>query len=280
MNPLRAAALACAALAVLAVTALIVVWGISEREMHLPREAPLVALRPATAPDLAEGGRMARIIGCLEGCHGRNGEGGHEEIEGIVRHVAPTLSQVLPDYTDDELVRLVRYGVKRDGKSAVGMISYTFWALGDQDLANIMAFLRGLPPAPAMERTLELSWRGRWSLVTGEWKVSSEQVEQDRPQWGNLPQPTPVERGRYLASVTCSECHGLDFHGNALEKAPTLAVIGAYSEEQFRHLIRTAEGLGGRTLDPNMRWVADAPFADAEIVAIYRFLRQYHGFAP
>ena len=280
MKPLRAVALACAALAVLAVTALIVVWGISEREMHLPREAPLVALSPATPPDLAEGGRMARIIGCLEGCHGRNGEGGHEEIEGIVRHVAPTLSQVLPDYTDDELVRLVRYGVKRDGKSAVGMISYTFWALGDQDLANVMAFLRRLPSAPAMERTLDLTWRGRWSLVTGEWKVSSEQVEQDRPQWGNLPQPTPVERGRYLASVTCSECHGLDFHGNALEKAPTLAVIGAYSEEQFRHLIRTAEGLGGRTLDPNMRWVADAPFADAEIVAIYRFLRQYHGFAP
>ena len=43
MNPLRAVALACAALAVLAVTALIVVWGISEREMHLPREAPLAA---------------------------------------------------------------------------------------------------------------------------------------------------------------------------------------------------------------------------------------------
>ncbi len=280
MNPLRAVALACAALAVLAVTALVVVWGISEHEMRLQREAPLVALRPATAPDLAEGGRMARIIGCLEGCHGRNGEGGHEEIEGIVRHVAPTLSQVLADYTDDELVRLVRYGVKRDGKSAVGMISSTFWALGDQDLVNVIAYLRRLPSVPAMERTLELTWRGRWSLATGEWKVSSEQVERDRPQWGNLPQTTPVERGRYLSSVTCSECRGLDFRGNALEKAPTLAVIAAYSEEQFRHLIRSAEGLGGRTLDPNMRWVADAPFTDDEVVAIYRFLRQYHGAAP
>jgi hypothetical protein len=57
--------------------------------------------------------------------------------------------------------------VKRDGKSAVGMISYTFWALGDQDLGNVIAHLRRLPPAPAMERTLELSWRGRWSRGSG-----------------------------------------------------------------------------------------------------------------
>ena len=129
-----------------------------------------------------------------------------------------------------------------------------------------------------MAHALQLSWRGRWSLVTGRWKVSSEQVERGRPQWGNLPQRTPFERGRYLASVTCSECHGLDFNGNALERAPSLAIVGAYSGEQFRHLMRTAEPLGGRELDPNMRWVADAPFTDAEIGGIYRFLREYHGF--
>lgn len=280
MKPLRVFGLTCCALGALAATALVVVWGISEYEIHRQREAPLLTLRAATAPDLAEGRRMARIIGCLEGCHGRNGEGGHEEIEGIVRHVAPTLPAVLAGYSDEELVRLVRYGVKRDGRSAVGMISYTFWALGDQDLGNVIAYLRRLPPGPVMERTLELTWRGRWSLVTGAWKVSSEQVERGRPQWGNLPQTTPLERGRYLASVTCSECHGLDFRGNALERAPSLAIVGAYSAEQFRHLIRTARGLGERELDPNMRWVADAPFTDAEVDALYVFLRQYHGFAP
>ena len=279
-KPFRVIATLCITPLLAVAIALGAVWGLSEREIHRQREAPLQALHPATPADHVEGKRMARIVGCLEGCHGKSGEGGHQEIEGIVRHTAPTLSQVLKDYNDAELARLVRYGVKRDGTSALGMASYTFWVLGDQDLANIIAALRQLPEAPAMAHALQLSWRGRWSLVTGEWKVSSEQVERDRPQWGNLPQTTPVERGRYLASVTCSECHGLDFRGIALEKAPTLAIIGAYSEEQFRHLIRTAEGLGGRTLDPNMRWVADAPFTDAEIVAIYRFLRQYHGFAP
>lgn len=268
------------ALLLLPALALGVVWGISENEIQRQRDAPSQALRPAAPIDLVEGKRLARIVGCLEGCHGRTGEGGQEEIEGIVRHTAPALSPVLADYSDAELLSLVRYGVKRDGKSAVGMISYTFWALGDQDLANIFAALRQLPKAAPVERSLELTWRGRWSLATGAWKVSSEQVERDRPQWGNLPRNTPFERGRYLASVTCSECHGLDFGGNALERAPTLAIVGAYSAEQFSHLIRTARGLGERELDPNMRWVADAPFTDGEIGDLYAFLREHHGFTP
>lgn len=73
----------------------------------------------------------------------------------------------------------------------------------------MIARLRGLPPTPAVERSLSLTWRGR-----------------------------------YLASVTCSECHGLDFGGNTLERAPTLAIVGAYTAEQRSHLIRTARGIG------------------------------------
>ena len=276
----RRAGMVITTLALLAGAGLAAVWGLSEREIRVQREAPLLPVQHALPADPVEGERLARIVGCLDGCHGRDGEGGHEEIEGIIRHVAPTLSQVLPAYSDEELARLVRFGVKRDGRSAVGMTSYTFWALGDQDLANVIAALRRLPTVPAMERTLELSWRGRWSLVTGEWAVSSEQVERDRPRLGDIPRTTPAERGRYLASITCSECHGLDFQGNALERAPSLAIVGAYSAEQFLHLMRTAEPPGGRALDPNMRWVADAPFTDTEIGDLFQFLRSHHGFPP
>jgi cytochrome c553 len=198
----------------------------------------------------------------------------------MYRITAPTLSQVLPTYSDEELVRLIRYGVKRDGTSAVGMTSYTLWALGAQDLANIIAHLRRQPALPAIERQLQLTWHGRFGLLTGAWKVSSEQVDRSRPRWGDLPQPTPFERGRYLASVTCSECHGLDYRGDPLERGPSLAIIGAYSREQFLHLIRTAQPIGGRRLNENMQWVADAPFTDEEVGGIYEFLRVHHGFQP
>ena len=276
----RLAASVVASVAALAALGVGSIYGISEWKMRRQYDAPLVALRTDAPVNLVEGERMARIVGCWDGCHGRIGQGGHEEIEGIIRHTAPTLSQVLPLYSDEELARLVRYGLKRDGRSAIGMISYTFWALGDQDLANIIAHLRRQPTGPPVERKLELSWRGRLALATGEWKVSVEQVDRSRPRWGELPQTTAYERGRYIASVTCSECHGLDFTGNRLEQAPSLAILAMYSQEQFVHLMRTATPPGGRKLNDAMNWVANAPFTDAEIAGLYQFLRTHHGLKP
>lgn len=129
--------------AMLAVTLIAVAigatYGISEWKLQRRYEALLEPLRAKTAPDLVEGERMARSVGCWDGCHGRRAEGGYGQIKGILKHTAPTLSQVVPLYSDEELVRLIRYGLKRDGRSAVGITSYTFWALGDQDLSNIIA---------------------------------------------------------------------------------------------------------------------------------------------
>ena len=140
--------------------------------------------------------RMAKIVGCWAGCHGMEGEGGFETIEGIVRHTAPTLSQVIPLYRDDELVRLIRYGVKKDGTSAIGMISYTFWTLGDQDIANIIAHLRRQPARPPVPRELQLPFKGRLALATGEWGVSAQEVDRTIPRWGELPRDTSFARGR------------------------------------------------------------------------------------
>lgn len=277
---LRPVIVALAVAAVLAAAGIGAVYGLSEWTMRRTYEAPLIPLKASGTRDLAEGERMARLVGCWDGCHGRTGQGGHEEIRGIVRNTAPTLSDVLPAYSDDELVRLIRYGLKRDGTSAVGMTSYTFWALGDEDLANIIAHLRRQPKLPPVERKLELSWRGRLALATGDWEVSVEQVDRSRPRWGEMPQRTPFERGRYLASVICSECHGLDYDGNPLEGAPSLAILAVYSLDQFRHLMRTAQPASGRKLDENMRWVADAPFTDEEIAGLYQFLRSHHGLTP
>ena len=142
------------------------------------------------------------------------GEGGIERIEGIRSNTAPTLSQVLPGYRDAELARLVRYGVKRDGTSAIGMASYTWWPLGDQDLADIFAHLRSQPVRPAVPRELHLTFRGRLGLamrlesLSGAGRRSIHAVEVGF-------HARPAERGRCVASVVCSECHGLDFKAMA-----------------------------------------------------------------
>ena len=275
----RALVLCVATFASLVILSLATIYAISEWRLRRSYDAPLAPFRSRGPIDLAEGERMAKIVGCWAGCHGPQGEGGKEQIRGVVRHTAPTLSEVLPRYNDEELVRLIRYGVKRDGRSAVGMISYTFWSLSDEDLANIIAHLRRQPAAPPVPRNLELTARGRLALASGEWKVSAAQVDRTLPRWGELPQKTDFERGRYLASITCSECHGVDFRGNRLERAPSLAVISRYTPEDFRHLLRTGEAIGGRDLGLMSRVARSAfsLFTDEEISDIYTFLQKYHG---
>ena len=106
-----------AASAALVILSLGCVYGVSEWKMRRSYDAPLTPLRAAGPPDAVAGMHMAKLVGCWAGCHGKVGEGGFEKIEGIHKSAAPTLSQVLKQYTDEELVRLIRYGVKRDGTS-------------------------------------------------------------------------------------------------------------------------------------------------------------------
>ena len=273
---MRAFKVATFAVTALAALSLALLYGVSEWRIRRQHDAPLLPLRPAAPADPVAGLHMARVVGCWAGCHGPAGEGGTEVIEGTRRITAPTLSQVVPQYTDEELARLVRYGVKRDGRSAVGMNAGVLWPLGDQDLADIFAHLRSQPARPAIPRKRELSLRGRLGLVTGEWKVSADQVDVTVPRWGELPRTTSFERGRYLASIVCSECHGHDFNGYPLEGGPSLALLAIYDAGQFRSLLRTGKPIDGRDI-PKMSWMPDVGFTDSEIEDLYEFLRKHHG---
>ena len=96
------------------------------------------------------------------------------------------------------------------------------------------------------------------------------------PRWGELPRNTSFERGRYLASIVCTACHGLDFKGSAFESSPPLAIVVRYSAEQFRRLLRTGKPVDGRDIAA-MGWMPDVDFTDQEFAGLYVFLRAYHG---
>ena len=134
----------------------IVVYAASEWKIRRTYDIPLSRLQTDVEPDLAAGERMAKIVGCWAGRHDVRGEGGVEEIPGVRRITAPPLGSVIPYYTDAELVRLILHGVKRDNRSAIGMSSYTFWPLGDADIANIIHFLRSQPAAAEVERRRQI----------------------------------------------------------------------------------------------------------------------------
>jgi cytochrome c553 len=276
-RPTLATAVRRAAVVLLAAGALAAasLYAASEWRLRRRHDVPLARFAAPPGADSVEGRRLAILVGCLEGCHGREGEGGTMKVPGIVRATAPTLSAVLPQYGDAELVRLVRFGVKRDGTTALGMPSATFYPLGDADLRLLIGYLRQRPAVPPKPRTRDLELRGRVAIALGRWHTSADAVDPSRPRWGELPRRTPVERGRYLASIVCTECHGLDLRGDAYEGSPALGVVRAYRLDQFRHLLRTGEPISGRDLGLMSRTARRAfvHFTDDEVRDLYEYLR-------
>lgn len=252
------------------------VYAGSEWMVRRRHDIPLAPFAARTAAaDTVEGRRFAILAGCLQGCHGLAGEGGVQDAPGIFRASAPTLSAVLPQYSDPELVRLLRFGVMRDGKSALGMPSATFYPLSDDDLGLIIGHLRQLPAVTPKPRSRELRPLGRVALVLKKWHTSADAVDATRPRWGHHPRTTAVERGRYVASVVCAECHGQDLGGNEFMGSPALSVVRAYELNQFQQLMRTGEPVSGRKLGL-MRTVAIQALVhltDEEVSDLYEYLR-------
>ena len=260
-------------------------FGIAEWKLRRSHDIALVALKAEVeSPDTMEGERLSKIVGCWAGCHGKKGQGGSLDMDGYYSVTAPNLSSVVSNYSDEELARLIRFGVKKDGTSTLGMISYTFYPLGDRDLTNIIAHLRRQPLQPDVPRHKTITMAARIRLALGKWQVAADQIDVARPRWGESPRTTAFERGRYLASITCSECHGVDFRGsefedNTFDGGPSLALIAMYGQGEFRHLMRTGEPIGGRDLG-EMTWVARNGFIffkDQEIDDIRAFLQANHG---
>ena len=107
---------------------------------------------PTDAAAIAEGGRLARILGCHD-CHGEHLEGRLFFSEPHVADlVAPNLSRLVPSYSDAELARAIRHGIRRDGTGLFAMPSASFFHLSDEDLGRLIAYLRRQPRRDGDER--------------------------------------------------------------------------------------------------------------------------------
>jgi cytochrome c553 len=239
-------------------------------------EAPLEAVRvPADAAAREQGRLRARLVGCYNGCHGPEAEGKTWVDEPGLAHItAPNLTRLIPQYTDAELARLLRYGVRRDGTTAIDMPSYMFYHLSEGDLGALIAFMRSLPAREGPKRERTFSWKGRLELLIGEWPTSAGDVDRSRQRVGAQPATTSTERGRYIAMITCPECHGPDLEGYPGD-TPPLLIVAAYSFEEFTTLMRTGVAKGGRDagLMSYIGRTRTPTLTDQEVADLYAFLR-------
>lgn len=266
-----------AGIAILAVLAVVVLYGASEFLLRRTYDVALVPIAvPADAESVAEGRRLATIRGCSDGCHGKGVSGG-AFMDGPWYYggmVAPDLTRVAATHSDAELARVIRRGVRKNGRSTFGMPSTMFFHLTDADLGVIIAFLRSLPAGSGPETAIHFGPLARLELVRKPYYAYATEIERDAPWATEAELRGPQGRGRYLALTVCTECHGMNLEGSDDGSTPDLTVVGAYAPEDFAHLMRDGIAVGGREL-PMMSGIARVRFSqfrDDEVQALYDFL--------
>jgi len=204
---------------------------------------------PSDPALLADGPRLASLWGCLGSCHGEEGGGTlmfEQPLIGWIR--APNITTILPDYTDAELERLIRRGVKRDGRSVFVMPSRFLTHLDDSQLGSIIAHVRSLPQKEdQFKGGVKFGPMGRVFLALGEFQSSAEEVDADAPRSAYPDSTDEAGLGKYWATIGCSKCHGEDLRGSQDGSTPSLEVVAtSYTSVDFELLMRTGIAIGGR----------------------------------
>jgi mono/diheme cytochrome c family protein len=279
---LKWAAMGAGALAVLAAVGTITLYVLSQREIDRQYSGvPLATIAVShDADSVAKGKHLATLYGCFNSCHGDRMQGSKLYDEpGIARINAPNLTHVVREYTDAQLERLIRHGVKRDGTSTWLMPSPMFAHMSDEDLGNVIAFVRSAPVVDGPMRDVTLRYLGRIGIVAGKFKPLASKIAPGEHHAAVADRSDPMSFGKYLVMNTCTECHGQDLKGDDFLKAPNLIVTAGYSEEAFRHLMKTGIGIGGRKLGL-MTEVGATRFpelTDEELDAIQTYLGKTFG---
>jgi mono/diheme cytochrome c family protein len=260
-------------LGALVIGACVVIYGVSEYRL---RQTFDIAATPITVPtdsaSLAAGHHIFQTRGC-EGCHGP-GVAGRVFLDDpkIGRLIAPNLPKAIRGYSDPELARLLRHGVRPSGRGVAVMPASMFYHLDDADLGALIAYLRTIPeqagdPLPANSMRV----LARVGLTTGLYKVEPRIIRHDAPRAPKGPGAAAL--GRYIAESSCSECHGQRLEGNP-RGAPALMIVGAYTPAEFAKLMREGIPKDGKERELMTRTARNrfAHFTNDEVNALYTYL--------
>jgi mono/diheme cytochrome c family protein len=204
-------------------------------------------------------------------------------------NLTPDVETGIGRRSDAELARVLRFGVRADGRAAFPLMEFQ---LSDDDLTAIVSYLRAQRPSAHAVPEHHLTPFGKALMafaITPADPVTAARV--------NSPAGATVERGAYLANnvSSCVSCHtnrgpdgaltGPAFAGGQrmdvaadattvfvspnLTPDPATSPVGAWSEDTFVARFRVGEVIPGTP----MPWGAYAQFTDDDVRAVYRYLR-------
>jgi len=132
--------------------------------------------------------------------------GGHEFAlpVGVFRapNITPDAATGIGRYSDADLARILRFGVRPDGRAVLPFMPFA--ELADDDLTAVVSYLRSTAPVRHEVPAHELNWLG---YVVRAWVIEPVGPKHTPPK--AAPRGASVDNGRYLAHhvANCVSCH-------------------------------------------------------------------------
>ena len=256
-----------------------------DASMEKVYQTPLPALKHSEDPEVIA--RGAHLVQSLGGCSARDCHGsalsGGKPLDlgpvGIFTGPNITAGGMLAVYSDAELARLVKTGVKKDGRSVRFMPVQDFSWLPDSDVVALISYLRTVKASDKPNGSTAIGTLGKVLDRQGKFESDVarlvEGVAKDTP-----PAPEPTRRYGDFILRLCTGCHGETLSGGPLPGAPpSLPIplnitrhesgIKNYSYDDFVKLLKTGVRKNGATLDPFMAVELTKNLDDLELKALW-----------
>ncbi|ROZ72744.1 c-type cytochrome [Ramlibacter sp. WS9] len=173
------------------------------------------------AQSLERGKYLFESRGCVD-CHGANG-GGRTFVENDkgLKLAGPNITPggATAGYKPDDWVRIIRHGVKSNGQAAMIMPSEDYNRFTDQDLASLVAYVRGLPPVTGGAAVVQLPVPVRVLYGFGAIKDAAAKIDHSLPPAQPVAAGVTVQHGAYVANM-CIGCHGEKLSGGKIPGGP------------------------------------------------------------
>lgn len=267
--------------------------------LYAPRGNPVVDVKVAGTPEQVKRGEQ--IASICAGCHGQQagkppltgrnfmeaepGSAGGPPPVGTFYSANLTPAGEIKDWSDGELIRAIREGVHKSGRSLLIMPSVIFHNMSDEDVHALVAYLRSMPAAGTPHPQPQFNVLGGVLLAT----VFGEALSAQPPLSGPVkapPKGATKEYGEYLVSFAgCRDCHGKDLAGgntggpggpDSGVPTPNLTlVVPQWNESDFVKLFRTGTLPDGKAVGQEMPWQEYNAFSsDDDLKAIFAYLKQ------
>lgn len=244
--------------------------------------------RSTDAAVVARGQHLSESVAACSGsdCHGKDLAGGKTlEVGPLGTVTGPNITPagLLAAYSDGELFRLIRHGLKKDGRSVRFMPSHEIGWLPDSDIQAIISYLRTVPAkakpnGPTRFSVLAKILDRRDLFVLD----VARRIKHDQVELASAPTPD-AEYGRFLA-LGCTGCHGTTLSGGPIPGAPPdfpvpsnltphESGLKGWTYADFERLLDTGLRKSGAKLDPFMPLENLAKYDSIERRALWAYLQ-------